>query len=214
MLNIIKKYLTLELSAKDFRDQILANDELLACIQAKIPAVRNINDPAWENCPLQARAFVHDRFDLRRTLSVGYYALTKASRCATAYNLIYNLFHSDLPEVEHSEYYSNIFDVALDSIPEAIDGPEVGAVIFDIIVSTEGMPKTKRKKAVKEKVFEAFHLIENPKKPNWAQGADWPLGSNGKPMRFIERSKKKGELVCFTFEDVDTLERRIIEQYY
>lgn len=214
MLNIIRSYLTLELSAKDFSEQVRKNDELVAFIQAKIPAVRNIKDPAWENCPIQARAFMYDRFDLRRTLTTGYYGLTKVGSCRKAYDMIFQLFHPELPDVEHSDYYEDISSFAIEAVPDALDGPEVGEVIFNIIAPTKGMVKTKRKKVVREALFEVFHLNENPKKPTWAQGSDWPMGSNGKPMRFIERGKKKGELVQFVFEDVDTLERRIVEQYF
>jgi len=214
MLNIIRSYLTLELSAKDFCEQIRTNDELIAFIQKKLPETKRVNDPAWENCPLRVRAFMYDHFDLRRTLTTGYYALTKVGRCSTAYTMLFGLFSSDLPDVEPSDYYSDIADFAIEAVPDALDGPEVGEVIFNIIALTKDLPKTKRKKVVREQLFEVFHLNENPKKPSWVQGADWPMGSNGKPMRFVERGKKKGEQVEFTFEDVDTLERRIVVQYY
>ena len=214
MLNIIKSYLSLEMSAKDFRNEILNNDDLIAYIQTRLPATKKVNDTAWESCPLNVRAVVHDRFDLRRTLATGYYALTRVGRCSTAYNMIFNLFHEVLPDVEHSNYYDEIFDIGLDAIPEVFDSPDVGCVLFNIIISTEGMLKTKRKKAIREMITEAFHLKETTKKPSWIQGSEWPLGSSDKPMRFVGQNKKKGELVEYTFEDVDTLENRIIVQYY
>jgi len=214
MLKIIKAYLSLQVSAEDFMKEVLNNDELVAYIQAQLPASRKVNDEAWENCPLKVRAFAHDRFDLRRTLTTGYYALTSVGSCSTAYNMIFSLFHEMLPDVEHSNYYYNIFSIGLDTVPEVFDSPEVGCVLFDIITSTEGMLKTKQKKAIREMIATAFHLKDNSKKPSWIQGSEWPLGTSHKPMRFIEQNKKKGELVEYVFEDVETFEKRVIVQYY
>ena len=51
------------------------------------------------------------------------------------------------------------------------------------------------------------------------QGGEWPVSKSGKPMRFVEQKRKKGkgfENMLFTvyiFEDVETLEQRIIEQF-
>lgn len=214
MLNIIKAYLRLEMSAKDFCDQVLNNDELIAYLQARIPQSRKISDEAWEKCPLNVRAFAYDHFDLRRTLSVGYYALTKISRCSTAYNMLFELFRKEMPDVEKATYYKEMSQAAIEMVPEMLDSAEVGTLIFEIVASTADMPKTKRKKAVREALDEAFHLKLLAKKPSWIQGSEWPMGASGKPMRFVEQSKKKGELVEYTFEDVETLERRTITQYY
>jgi hypothetical protein len=83
-----------------------------------------------------------------------------------------------------------------------------------MIISTEGTIKTKRKKAIREIITEAFHLKKTTQKPFWIQSSERPLGSSEKPMRFVGQSKKKGELVEYTFEDVDTLGRRTIAQYW
>ncbi len=214
MLNLVKAYLTVEMSAKDFCEQVLNNDELIAFLQAHIPDSKKISDEAWESCPLNVRAFAYDHFDLRRTLSVGYYALTKVSRCSTAYSMLFELFRGELPDVEKSTYYKEIGQAAIEMVPEMLDSAEVGTLIFDIIASTGDLPKTKRKKAVREALDEAFQLKLLAKKPSWIQGSEWPMGTAGKPMRFVGQSKKKGELVEYTFEDVETLEKRTITQYY
>lgn len=214
MLNILKAYLTIEMSASDLHNELLHNNDLLAYIQAQLPSSRKVNDEAWQNCPLNVRAFAYDRFDLKRTLTIGYYALTKVGRCSTAYNMLYNLFHDLLPDVEHSNYYAEIAELSLDTVSDVYDSPEVGNVLFTIITTTEGMTKTKRKKAIRDAIADAFHLKETPKKPYWIQDSEWPLGTSSKPMRFIEQNKKKKELVEYIFEDVDTLQRRSITQYY
>ena len=73
------------------------------------------------------------------------------------------------------------------------------------------MGKTKRKKAAREKIKELFH-IEGRKYPRWAQESEWPMGKNS-PMKFI-RQKQDEDQVLFWFEDVDTGEERVIEQFY
>lgn len=214
MLNVIRRYLQLKMTAKEFRAQIETNDELVAFIAARLPAGRDLDDPAWASCPLNIRAFCNDGFDVRRTLVNGYYALTRVSRCSTAYRMLYELFHSELPEVEKSEYYREIGLLAIDVVPEVLDSCEAGEVIFDIIASTKDLRGAKRKKAIKEGLAEVFHLGALAKKPAWIQSSEWPLGSQGKPMRFMSQRKQKAEYAEYTFEDVDTHETRTITQYY
>jgi len=48
--------------------------------------------------------------------------------------------------------------------------------------------------------------------PSWIQGGEYPI-VNGKPAKFIEQITK-GEKVEYIFEDVDTHDKVIVEQYY
>lgn len=111
------------------------------------------------------------------------------------------------------------FDFMLDACPEAVDGPEVEQVIEDLLESLPAeLSKAKRVKLFKEKVKEVFPTAGG-KWPRWVQGAEWPLGMNGKPMRFVEQKRKKGKEYAnmlytqFFFEDVDTGETRVIDQF-
>ena len=111
------------------------------------------------------------------------------------------------------------FDFMLDACPEAVDGPEVEQVIEDLLESLPAeLSKAKRVKLFKEKVKEVFPTAGG-KWPRWVQGSEWPLGTNGKPMRFVEQKRKKGKEYAnmlytqFFFEDVDTGETRVIDQF-
>lgn len=214
MLDLIRRYLQMAMSAKEFRTEIETNDELVAFIAARLPEGRDVNAPAWAACPLNIRAFANDGYDVRRTLVSGYYALTRASRCSAAYRMLYDLFRSELPEVEKSEYYREIGQLAIDAVPDVLDSCEAGEVIFDIIVGTKGLSGAKRKKAIREALVEAFHLGALAKKPVWIQASEWPLGLQGKPMRFVSQRKQKGEYAEYSFEDVETHDVRTITQYY
>jgi len=108
----------------------------------------------------------------------------------------------------------------IDVCPEYIDGVEIDeADIIEKIIAEvpENLPKTKRKKEIKEKIKAAFHI--DGKYPRWVQGGEWPVSASGKPMRFIGQKRKKGKgyenmlYTIYTFEDVDTGEIRTVEQF-
>lgn len=109
----------------------------------------------------------------------------------------------------------------MDVCPEYVEGHEIDeAGIIEAIIEQvpESLPKAKRKKQIKELIKKEFH-IEGTKYPRWVQGGEWPVSKNGKPMRFVEQKRKKGKeykymlYTIYVFEDVDTLEKRIIEQF-
>ena len=55
--------------------------------------------------------------------------------------------------------------------------------------------------------------------PRWVQEAEWPIAPSGKPMRFVEQKRGKGPeydmtvYTHFVFEDVDTGEIRVVDQF-
>ena len=109
----------------------------------------------------------------------------------------------------------------LDACPEYIGGVEVeeAGIIEDILDSVpETMPKSKRIKEVKSRIKEACH-VSSIIYPRWVQEAEWPVSASGKPMRFVKQKHKKGKeyegmlYTLFYFEDPDTGEERIVEQF-
>ena len=109
----------------------------------------------------------------------------------------------------------------MDVCPEYIEGHEIDeAGIIEAIIEQvpEALPKAKRKKQIKELIKKEFH-IEGSKYPRWVQGGEWPVSKSGKPMRFVEQKRKKGKEYAemlytqFFFEDVETGEIRVIDQF-
>lgn len=106
-----------------------------------------------------------------------------------------------------------------DACPEYIGGPEVEELL-GILLETlpKDLSKSKKIRLYKEKLKELFHIEQN-KYPRWVQEAEWPMGSDNLPMRFVGQKRKKGkayETMLYTeflFEDVKTGEQRIIEQF-
>lgn len=109
------------------------------------------------------------------------------------------------------------YDLLLDACPEYIGGPEVDHLLDGLL---EALPpelsRTKRVKLCKEQVKALFPLT-GKKYPRWVQEAEWPLGPSGKPMRFVEQKKGKDYKTTmqthYIFEDVDTGEQRVVEQF-
>lgn len=92
-----------------------------------------------------------------------------------------------------------------------LGGREVDSLIRSIVCDMEANTAKERMRLIKETLCETFHILPR-RKPVWIQEPEWPMGTNS-PMQFICQ-KQTGELVCYTFMDVDTGEKRIIEQLY
>ena len=71
--------------------------------------------------------------------------------------------------------------------------------------------KKQRIQQAKRDIEEQFHVVDK-KRPRWIQGPEWPMGTHS-PMMFISQ-KRSGEVVRYTFKDVDTDEIRVVEEYY
>ena len=75
--------------------------------------------------------------------------------------------------------------------PDCVDSAEVSASgIIDAIIAEfpETLPKTKRKKLIRQRIKEVFYLTET-KSPRWVQASEWPISPGGKPMRFVKQVK-------------------------
>lgn len=111
------------------------------------------------------------------------------------------------------------YSFMLEACPEYIGGPEADALLEALLEELpKDLNKTKKVKLYKEQVKELFHIEQN-KYPRWVQEAEWPLGQNGMPMRFVSQKRKKGKaydtmlFTEFLFEDVETGEQRVVEQF-
>lgn len=116
------------------------------------------------------------------------------------------------PDIVCTRRYEDVFDVYLDAVGDCFEGPEVCALVEQIILDAMQLSaKTKRVKQARTVLRDVFH-IEGSKRPRWIQGPEWPIGSRS-PMQFTGQ-KKAGETVDYTFQDVDTGDIRTIRQYY
>lgn len=98
-------------------------------------------------------------------------------------------------------------------MPDCIEGKKAESLVEELIQSIpKDLPKTKRNRLIKEKIKVAFHLDDGPR-PSWVQGSDWPFSETGKPLKYLSR-KRYGDLVQYTFVDVETGETTVVEEFY
>ncbi len=144
---------------------------------------------------------------------------TYVNRQSYLYRLMTELYPNDAIQKDETLHEKACF--LTDVCPEYVEGHELDeAGIIEAIAAQvpETLPKTKRKKQIRELIKKEFH-IQGSKYPRWVQGGEWPVSKSGKPMRFVEQKRKKGKeyeqmlYTQFFFEDVDTGEIRVIDQF-
>ena len=132
-------------------------------------------------------------------------------------NLLQSAFPSE--NIEVSDQIRKRFVFGLDAVPEYMEGFEVSGFIDAVIDSLpQDLSDSKRKKLCRELLKEQFHIVGS-KYPRWVQGGEWPLGSDGTPMKFLEQKRRRGkgyDTILYTeyiFEDTKTGSKRIIAQF-
>lgn len=108
-------------------------------------------------------------------------------------------------------------DVSTDDLREKIGmdylgGSEVDSLVDKLVQSKDDtISATKFIQEAKQQLRVLFHLVPR-KYPRWIQEPDWPMGKHS-PMKYVDQ-KKRGELVEYFFQDVDTDEMKVVKQYY
>ena len=118
--------------------------------------------------------------------------------------------------------YSTIVDERLIFIskvcPEYIGGSDIekNGILFKLY---DELPKNistyEKEQLYKLKLNECFQ-VSSECYPSWLCEPQWPIGTNGKPMRFIEQKQiKNNDMISasFVFEDVDTGEQKTVNQF-
>lgn len=130
-----------------------------------------------------------------------------------AYVFLHSLAAKKDPNIPKTERYSKEFGFYLGVCSDNFEGHEIRLFLDQLIFGIYYSDQITRgkKQLAKQKVKEALH-ISGRHRPRWIQAPEWPMGTNS-PMEFITQ-KQTGDLVQYTFRDVDTGETRVIEQYY
>ena len=166
-----------------------------------------------EDVPFTVQIFLREQIDKGHGGNLG--------RWLNVHHCLSSLLMKAFPDdgIVMDETLNEKFCFLLDSCPEAVSGIEVESVLEDLMASLPtDLSKSKRIKLFKEKLKEVFPTAAG-KWPRWIQDGEWPLGTNGKPMRFVKQQRKKGKEYAETlytqyfFEDVDSGEVRIVDQF-
>lgn len=212
MKTVIERVLTGDMEMDMFVKQ-LRNDQSLQMYICSLVPDEAKGDPAhsfWKNIPYESMR--KNNFDYFQYL---FWAQNNYNKFAHHLNIFSRLQRAYLyydPNVSCTSRYKDAFAVYLDVIQDCFDGLEVRCVVEAIIEESLQLKlRSQRKKYAQSAIKEQFHL-ENKKRPRWVQGPEWPMGK-GSPMAFISQ-KRFGELVQFTFRDVDTEEIKKVIQFY
>ncbi len=210
MNEILLAFLDGRLDAECFVAKLMSDDDLKNAVRALIPeeAKGNSRHLFWTRISYSAlknRSFDYVQYLLDMC--------TFSGTISDNYNLFHsikNTFEFIRPDFPFTKAYDDRFDLYLDITQDCFDGPEVHGVVEQIIAESLWIrPKAARKKTAREKIKETFQT--KGKKPRWIQGAEWPMGKQ-RPMEF-EGQEQKSESVQYFFRDVDTGEKRVIEQF-
>ena len=168
-------------------------------------------DPGLQYCPPRY-------FSVRQCLTYEFRGFTHdvetASGASSFYSAVYEIFTQIDQAVPYCYKYSDMFNFAIDVIPEYLEGGESEKYIQKHIIPLfpDTMKKTERKKAIKAKIKEAFKSEKGY--PCWPQHSEWPMDKEGKPCTYIGKGKSEGDLRRFRFRDETTGEVIVVEQFY
>lgn len=210
-MTIIEKMLSGEMEMREFIS-CLSDGSVQEDLRALIPqeAKGNREHPLWKchaYSPLQANAF-----DLFAFVKKMHRLDGSIADNLNIWGTIRAFYHYHHPDFAFTTIYEDRFHLYLDSVHDCFDGPEVSGCVEDIINRALALKtKTAQRAYAKEEIKKAFHVTDK-KRPRWVQGPEWPMGANA-PMQFLSQ-KRVGELTKYWFEDVDTQEKRLVEQFY
>ena len=209
--DIIKQFVAGEIDIKAFLD--LFNDiKIRNEIDGLMPesAVEEPNHPLWKKISFKALKRVD--YSVVQLMCKTCLFDGSIGDNLNIWDVIKTFYHFRYPEARVTSRYIELHDLYLDVAGEYYEGPEVNRFIENIIRESLAItPKTKRVKAAREKIKEAFHVTGRDR-PYWIQGAEWPMGEKS-PMKYVKRIRK-GEQVDYIFVDVDTGESRVVTQFY
>lgn len=208
----IELMLTGEMEMVHFIALLKTDSKLQAAVRNLIPAdaINNKNSELWTR--ISFSACEQYSFDLHSLLVHTFKLDGSIGDNLNIFGTIQRVYSYSNPHIICTTKYGDIFDVYLSVVKDCFDGPEVRDFVHNIIQGSLAH-KTKKKSVAqaKEAISEGFHLSV-AKRPRWIQGAEWPMGRCS-PMQFIEQ-KRYGEKVQYLFEDVDTHETKLVEQFY
>lgn len=208
----IKELLLGNLSMDLFLQQIENDETLQQAIRNLIPveAQNNPEHPLWVKYSYATSK--EYKFDLLKQLQGRNRFDRSIEDNLNIFGTIQHLYMWQNPNIQCTTLYRDAFGVYLSAVGDWYGGPEVDHLVDSCIQSVLCIRnKNQRIKEAKQKIKSLFHT-EGGNIPRWIQGAEWPMGQST-PMAFITR-KRKQESVLYFFQDVETEEVRVVEQFY
>lgn len=211
-MNEIELTLTGKMEMQDFIELLQSDSRIQQDVRNLIPtdAVNNESHPIWKFIafPTLAR---YD-FDLYLWIVKMFKFDNSIPDNLNIWGTLEATYRYLKPELKLTTKYTDAFDVYLTAVMDCFDGPEVEPLVLQIIEKAcIHTTKKKRIEQAKNEIRALFHVVDN-NRPRWIQGPEWPMGKHS-PMQYVSK-KRRGEVVLYSFQDVDTAEIRIVEQFY
>lgn len=218
-MEIVFDFITGKISADVFQNAWNSNPDIGLWIESLIDYT-NLPYPEWDTAPYPGY-----RKAILKYHNGSFLSFIKVSEESSAkyiapfwtkiggyFRPISSIVCAAYPSIVPTPYYDQEIAFYSSVIGEYLGGPEVEQCISNILKSYPcTMKKSERRNGAKTALKALFH-ITGSKYPRWVQSPEWPMGLNS-PMAFSGQTRI-GDLVQFTFQDVDTQEIRVIEQYY
>lgn len=212
MMREIEAMLSGEMEMADFVAVLCADPKVQDALNSLIPEDAKYNEKhdIWKK--FSYHALKDYRFDLCAYIWSRHRYDGTIEKALNIFGVVSHFYSYWSPNFVCTSKYYDAHALYLHAIGDCFEGPEVQVVVDSIVeAALKIQGKGKRKAYAKSEIQRQFHVTDN-KRPYWIQGPEWPMGVHS-PMKFVER-KRKGELVLYFFEDVDTGAVRIVEQYY
>ena len=212
MNTVLEQVLTGTTDMVIFLNQLQNAPSLQAYMRSLLPEPAK-NDPShsfWKVVPYET--MLRNHFDYYQFLFWGLHSNNKYGIHLNIFSRLQRVYQYYYPDFACTNKYSDAYDLYLDIIQDCFDGPEVLHIVERVMDELLHLQtKAQRKKYGQAAIKEWFH-ITSKKRPRWIHGPEWPMGQNT-PMQFVSQ-KRNGDKVQFTFNDVDTGETRVIDQFY
>ncbi len=218
-MKIVFDFISGKIGLKEFQTQWYGNPEIGQWVDRLIDLKSPLSDE-WEKLPYpEVRMLIHNHY----SGSVRCFIEATEKRYSTQprnrvirevwfYRAIAAVVLVAYPQTVFTKFYDDEEDYYMDTPGDYLGGIEVDGFIYEILMQyPRTLGKRTRKKNAKAHLQKAFHIQLN-KYPRWIQEPEWPMGTCS-PMQYLS-TKRQGERVQFIFQDVDTKDIRIVEQYY
>ena len=202
-MKIVFNFISGAVSYFEFKANLLKNDDIFNWLQSLLND-NMLNDVDFY-CYRALRRYKHS---LKECIMMD--LSDRIGNMLNTYSFIYEYLHYAFPDKEiiTTNYYDKLDNIYIKSVPDCYGGPEVDEMLSKIVMEApEDLSTTKKVALIKSRIKELFP----GKRPYWIQSAEWPV-YNGKPMLYIER-KHDGDLYQYIFEDFETGQRRVVEQF-
>ena len=219
MKKYVQSFIEGQVHPRDFMAELENNAEVYDWLQSIVPEGKTFHkcEILVNDIGQNAHTIVLALYDVRLSIAT-LKELCRGQTWCTYYYVhreICDLWKAAFPDekIAISELIKNRFYFELEAVPRYIGGKEIYelGILDDIIDAVPSeLSHEERAEACRNLVLDKFQVDER-NHPHWRREAQWPLGVNRQPMRFLWQ-RQVDDLHEYDFEDVETGELKTVCQ--